>query len=98
MVDFAVLVDYSVKVKEISTSTLLENLKSDGDTNCNWCTRNNSQRIGKETGRLRNKTTSGDHPDNSIIKNGQTTEKNPGNLSRLAVTQISEKNYQAILV
>ena len=42
--------------------------ENDIDTNCNCCTRNNVQRIGKETGRLRNQRTSGDHPDNSIIK------------------------------
>ena len=41
----------------------------DGNTNYNWCTRKNPQRIGKGTGRLRNQRTSGDHPD-SIIKIG----------------------------
>ena len=36
---------------------------------------------------------SGDHQDNSIIKIWQNTEKSPGNLRRLAVTQIPVKNY-----
>ena len=30
---------------------------------------------------------SGDHPNNSIIENGQNTEKSPGALRRHAVTQ-----------
>ena len=36
--------------------------------------------------------TSGDHPNNNIIKNGQNTEKGPGDLRRLAVTQTTVKN------
>ena len=57
-----------------------------GDTYCNWCARNNPQMLGKGIGRLRNQRTSGDHPDNSIIKIGQNTEKSPGGLMRLVVT------------
>ena len=30
---------------------------------------------------------SGDNPNKSIIENGQNTEKNPGDMRRLAVTQ-----------
>ena len=37
----------------------------------------------KETGRLRNKKTSEDHP---LIKIGQNTEKSPGDLKRHDVT------------
>ena len=37
-------------------------------------------------GRLGNKRTSGDHPNYSIIKNGQNTEKSPGDLRKLVVT------------
>ena len=44
-----------------------------GDNTCNWCARCNPQRIGKETGKLGDKKTSGDHPDNMIIKIGQNT-------------------------
>ena len=61
------------------------------DANCNWCTWNNPQRIGKGTGRLRNERTGENHPDYSIIKIGQNTEKSPGDLRRLAVTQTSVK-------
>ena len=57
---------------------------SNGDTNCNLCTWNNPQMIGKETGRSGNKRTRGDHPDYSIIKIGQ---KSPGDLRRLVAKQ-----------
>ena len=40
--------------------------ESDGDTNRNWYTWYNPQRIGKETGRLGNKRISGDHLNYSI--------------------------------
>ena len=49
-------------------------------------------------GGLVNKRKSGDHPDNSIIKNGQDTEKGPGDLRRLAVTQTPLENQQQTLV
>ena len=52
--------------------------EGEGDTNYNWCTRNNLQALGKETGRLRNQKTSGEHQDNSFIKIGQNTEKSSG--------------------
>ena len=61
--------------------------EGDGDTDCNWCVWNNLKRIGKGTGRHGNNRTSGDHPDYSIIKIGQSTEKSPEDLRRLAVTQ-----------
>ena len=41
---------------------------------------------------------SGDHPNNSIIKNGQNTEKIPGDLKRLAVTQTPVKIHQLTLM
>ena len=42
--------------------------------------------------------TSGDHPNYSIIENGQNTEKSPGDLRRLAVTQTPVKDYQITLM
>ena len=42
--------------------------------------------------------TSGDHPNYSIIENGQNTEKSPGDLRRLAVTQTPVKDYQLTLI
>ena len=47
---------------------------------------------------LGNKRTSGDHPNNSIIKIGQCTEKSPSNLRRLAVTQTPVNNNLITLV
>ena len=52
----------------------------------------------KGTGRLENKRTSGDHPDYSIIKIGQNTEKSPEDLRRLAVTQTLNRNHHLTLV
>ncbi len=59
--------------------------EGDGDTSCNWCTWNNTRKIGKRT---ENKRTSGDHTDIRIIKIGQNTEGSPGDLRRLAVTPL----------
>ena len=64
-----------LRVKKKTTTMEHEN---DGDTNCKWCTWNNSQRIDKGTGRLRNQSTSRGHPDCIIIKIDQNTEKSPG--------------------
>ena len=41
---------------------------------------------------------SGDHPNYSIIENGQNTEKSPGDLRRLAVTQTPVKDHQVTLI
>ena len=56
------------------------------------------QRIGTETVGLGNKRTSGDHPNDSIIKIGQNTEKSPGDLRKLAVTQTPGRNHQLTIV
>ena len=70
---------------------------SDGDTNCNWCTRYSQQKIDTGTGGLGNKRTRGNHPNYSITKIGQNTEKTPGNLRRLVVTQTPGRNHQETL-
>ena len=56
-------------------------------TNCNWCSWYSHQRIDTGTGGLGNKRSSGDYLNYSIIKIYQNTEKSPGDLRRLAVTQ-----------
>ena len=56
------------------------------------------QRIIKGTGVLENKRTSGDHPNYSIIKINQNTEKSPGNLRRLVVTRTTLRNHPLTLV
>ena len=72
--------------------------KDGGYTNFNRYTWTNPLIIGKGTGRLGNKMTSEDYPDNSIIKIGQNTEKSPGDLSRLDVTQTPMRNHLKTLV
>ena len=39
-----------------------------------------------------------DHPNDIIIENGQNTEKSPGDLRILAVTQIPMKSHQRTLI
>ena len=85
--DFALRVDRRVKLKESEKRYKYLNLarkqknmehKSDGDTNYNW--------IGKVTRGLGNKRTNRYFQDKSSTKIGQSTEKMPGDLRRLAVT------------
>ena len=52
----------------------------------------------KGTGGLGNKRTSGVNPNYSIVMIGQKTEKSPGDLRRLAVTQNPVENHQLVLV
>ena len=68
------------------------------DTNCNWCTRNGAQRLGKRIGRAGNRRMSHCHPNYSSIKIGQNAERSHGDARRLAVTQTRVKNYQLTLV
>ena len=103
IVDFAVPADHRVKSREGAKDDkyldfVKELKKSDGDINCNWCSRYGHQRIGKGTGGLGNKRTSGDHPNYSFIKISQNTEKSPGDLRRLVVTQAPVKNHQLMLL
>ena len=65
--------------------------ESDSDTNCNLHTWYSHQRTGTETRRFGNKRTSVDHPNYSIVEISQNTEKSPGDLKRLAVTQTPVK-------
>ena len=71
--------------------------EGDGNTNCNWCARNNPQRIGTETERLGNKRRSQGNLECSI-KISQDTEKSPGDLRRLAVTEIPVVNHPLSLM
>ena len=56
-----------------------------------WSARYGSQRLGKRPGRVRNRKKCRDHPNYSITKNCQDTEKSPRDLRRLAVTHSSER-------
>ena len=95
--DFAIPADHRVKLKEgvkrdkylNRASELKKTIKheNDGDTNCNQCARYSHQRIGTRIGKLGNKNTSRDHPNDSTVKIGQNVEKSPGDLGRRAVNQ-----------
>ena len=61
--------------------------KSDGDTNCNWWAWYSHQKINNGTGGFGNKRASGDHSNCSIIKIGKNTEKSPGDMRRLGISQ-----------
>ena len=49
-------------------------------------------------GRFRSWRPSGEHPNNSIIENGQNTEKSHGDLRRLPVTQSLVKDHHLTLM
>ena len=78
--DFAFLADHRVKLKESKKRDkyldLAKELKktmeheNDGDTNCDWCTQYNHQRIGTGLG---NKRISEDHPNKTIVEIDQNT-------------------------
>ena len=72
--------------------------ESDGDNNNNWRTQYSHQRIGTGTRGLGNKRTSGYHLNCIIVQISQNTEKSPGDLMRLTVTQTSMKHNQLTLV
>ena len=54
--------------------------------------------ITKGTRGLGSWRTCRDHPNDSIIENGQNTEKSSGDLRRLSVTQTPVKNHRLSLM
>ena len=97
----------------LTTVKLKENEKKDKYLERNWKKKWNikvtfipivialgivTKMIIKGTGGIGNKRTSGDHPNYNIPEIGQNTEKSPGDLRRLAVTQISLKDHQLTLM
>ena len=72
--------------------------ENDGEIIRNWRDRYSHQRIGTATGRLRKKKSSRNYPNYNIIEIEQNTEKSPGDLRRLAVTQTSLRKHQLTLV
>ena len=75
------------------TKKAMEN-EGDDDTDCNCCTWNETQRLGKWTGKLGNQMSNRDNSNYSIIKIGYNTEKDPGDLRRLTVIQTPLKDHQ----
>ena len=108
MVDSVVSADHRGKIKENEKKRLIHKScqrtkeamehESDGYTNCNWCTWNDPQRFCKKAGGIRNRRTYEEHSSRTIVKVGQYTEKSPGDLRRLAVTQTPVKDHQLMLV
>ena len=86
IVDFAVPADHGVKLKDSELKKTVEH-ESDDYTNCNWCSWYSHQMIGSRTEGLGNNGASKDQLNYSIVEIGQNTEKSPGDLGRLAVTQ-----------
>ena len=74
------------------------NDNNDSDTNCYWSSRYSYKIIGSRTGGLGYRVKSRDHPNNSIDKIGQNTEKSPGDLMRFTVTQTPVRNHRLTLV
>ena len=94
-VNFAVPTKHRSKFKECEKRDKYNDLawewkktvkhRSDGDTNCHWCSLFSHKRIGTRTGGLGNNRMNGDHPNYSIIKIGQNTEKSPRDLRKPVV-------------
>ena len=63
-------------------------IKIDRDTNCNWCARNDPQRLTKGAEKVENWGMSRDHPKYRISEIGLNTEKSPGDIWKLAVTPV----------
>ena len=98
--DFTVSAEYRVKIKESKKVhkylDLARELKKavehegDGDTNCNWCTWNDPQRLRRNTGRIGNERKNEDHPNDSIVENCQNTK----NALRTNYTKAKMNNTQ----
>ena len=96
--DFAVLGDHRIKLKEFEKKDkyLARELKK------LWNIKVTTIPIvigafgtlTKGPGGLRGWRTSGHHPNYSAIENGQNTEKSPGDLRRLTVTQAPVRDHQ----
>ena len=88
IVDFAVLADHRIKLKEFEkrdkyldlAKELKKTVEHEGgnNTNCEWCFWHGNWRISKGPEGLGSWRPSRDHPNNSIIENDQNIEKSPG--------------------
>ena len=104
IVDFAILADHRIKLKENDKKDmyldlareLKKTMEHEGDnyTDRDWFFWYSHRRIIKRTGGLGGRRTSGNHPNYYIIEISQNTEKSPGDLRRLAVTQTPVKTHQ----
>ena len=108
ILDFAVLADFTVELKECEKRDKYLDLARELKKKL-WNmkvtimpivigTLGSHQRIGTRTGRLENNGTGGNCPNYSIVEIDQNTEKSPGNLRTLVVTQTPVRNHQLKLV
>ena len=72
--------------------------ENDGDINCNWCSWYSYEGTGTRTGGLGNKRREGDHQNYCFVKIRQNTEKSPGHLTRLVVTQTPVRIHRLMQV
>ena len=75
-------------------------MKNEGDnnTNCDKGFWYSNYRIIKGPGGVGSWRTSEEHPNYSIIENGQNTKKSPGDVRRLAVTQTPVEDHQLTMM
>ena len=104
IVDFAVPADHRIKLKECEKKDKYLDLARELKKLWNMPVTIIPIAIGafwtvtKGTGGLGSWRTSGDYPNYYIIENGQNTEKSPGDLRRLAVTQTPVKDHQLTMM
>ena len=108
IVDFAVPADHRIKLKECEKKDKYLDLTWELKKLCNMRVTIVPIEIGSlgtvTKGLLKGLDdwgswqSSGDHPNDSIIENGQNIEESPGDLRRLAVTQTPMKNHQLTLM
>ena len=106
--DVAVSADHRITVKENEKKNqyldlareLKKTMEREGNnfTNRDKCFWYSHQRIIKGTEGPGGWRTGGVHLNYNITENGQNTEKSPGDLRRLAVTQTPVKNHQLTLM
>ena len=63
--------------------------EGDGDTSCNWCTRNGHRRFGKGAGRVGKRRMNCDYQSNNIVNIGRNTENTPGDSRELQLNTMS---------
>ena len=104
ILDFAVLADHRIKLKEYEKKDNYLDLAGELKKLWNMKVTIVPIVIGafgtiiKRPGGLGSWRTGRDYPNDSITENGQNTEKSPGDLRRLAVTQTAVKNHQPTLM
>ena len=72
--------------------------EGEGYANGSWCTWHSPQTLEKRNERVENWRSNRGHLDFSIVEIGQITEKSPGDLKILVVTQPLVKDSQLMLV